>query len=214
MPSATESCSFAPARGARTGECVRATIAEGVRGMMAVRDAVRYVFRTQLDESAPEPGICRSAKALEPDVRCLRLAAPSPLLPRKYPVPLTGSPTTLSCSRSKTTTRKPNARIRRRFSSGGRWSALSPPPMSKLPQRRWQFPQRDGKDRLAPDHRPHGAGQAQLQRELDDLIDPNPEGGEWETADRYLSGDVRAKNSCKYKPPQNWSAVTSVTRWS
>ena len=38
-----------------------------------------------------------------------------------------------------------------------------------------------------------GRGQAQLQRELDDLIYRNPEGGEWETADRYLSGDVRAK---------------------
>lgn len=32
----------------------------------------------------------------------------------------------------------------------------------------------------------------QLQRELDALVYRNPE-GEWETADRYLSGDVRAK---------------------
>jgi N12 class adenine-specific DNA methylase len=31
-----------------------------------------------------------------------------------------------------------------------------------------------------------------LQRELDSLVYRNPE-GEWETADRYLSGDVRAK---------------------
>ena len=37
------------------------------------------------------------------------------------------------------------------------------------------------------------AREKQLQRELDDLIYRNPEGGEWETADRYLSGDVRAK---------------------
>ena len=32
----------------------------------------------------------------------------------------------------------------------------------------------------------------QLQRELHELIYRNPE-GEWETADRYLSGNVRAK---------------------
>src|ERR1700691_2655923 len=35
----------------------------------------------------------------------------------------------------------------------------------------------------------------QLQRELDALVYRNPE-GEWETADRYLSGDVRAKLRC------------------
>jgi N12 class adenine-specific DNA methylase len=31
-----------------------------------------------------------------------------------------------------------------------------------------------------------------MQRELDSLVYRNPE-GEWETADRYLSGNVRAK---------------------
>jgi N12 class adenine-specific DNA methylase len=37
-----------------------------------------------------------------------------------------------------------------------------------------------------------GLSSRQIQRELDSLIYRNPE-GEWETADRYLSGDVRAK---------------------
>ena len=32
-----------------------------------------------------------------------------------------------------------------------------------------------------------------LQRELGTLVWCNPEGGQWETADRYLSGDVRRK---------------------
>jgi N12 class adenine-specific DNA methylase len=32
-----------------------------------------------------------------------------------------------------------------------------------------------------------------LQRELGSLVYCNPEGGQWETADRYLSGDVRRK---------------------
>jgi N12 class adenine-specific DNA methylase len=33
----------------------------------------------------------------------------------------------------------------------------------------------------------------QLRRELGSLVYRNPEGGGWETADRYLSGNVRAK---------------------
>jgi N12 class adenine-specific DNA methylase len=37
-----------------------------------------------------------------------------------------------------------------------------------------------------------GRTQKQMQRELDSLVYRNPQ-GEWETADRYLSGDVRAK---------------------
>jgi len=37
-----------------------------------------------------------------------------------------------------------------------------------------------------------GRSPKQLQRELDSLVYRNPE-GDWETADRYLSGDVRAK---------------------
>src|SRR6202035_431461 len=37
-----------------------------------------------------------------------------------------------------------------------------------------------------------GHGARQMQRELDSLVYRNPE-GDWETADRYLSGNVRAK---------------------
>jgi N12 class adenine-specific DNA methylase len=38
-----------------------------------------------------------------------------------------------------------------------------------------------------------GRGAAELQDELGSLVYRNPEGGAWETADRYLSGNVRAK---------------------
>ncbi len=38
-----------------------------------------------------------------------------------------------------------------------------------------------------------GRTAGQLQRELGSLVYRNPEGGGWETADRYLSGNVRAK---------------------
>src|ERR1019366_3057739 len=38
-----------------------------------------------------------------------------------------------------------------------------------------------------------GSSTRQLQRELGSLVYCNPEGGAWETADLYLSGDVRRK---------------------
>jgi len=38
-----------------------------------------------------------------------------------------------------------------------------------------------------------GRNEKQMQRELDDLVYRNPSGGQWETADRYLSGNVREK---------------------
>ena len=38
-----------------------------------------------------------------------------------------------------------------------------------------------------------GRSNRELQHELDELVYRNPEGGAWETADRYLSGNVRAK---------------------
>src|SRR6185437_12074697 len=38
-----------------------------------------------------------------------------------------------------------------------------------------------------------GRGALELQDELGPLAYRNPEGGAWETADRYLSGNVRAK---------------------
>ena len=40
-----------------------------------------------------------------------------------------------------------------------------------------------------------GRGAPELQDELGPLAYRNPEGGAWETADRYLSGNVRAKLS-------------------
>jgi len=42
---------------------ISANSAERVRGMMAIRDAVRYVFKTQLDD-APEPDIVEARRLL------------------------------------------------------------------------------------------------------------------------------------------------------
>jgi N12 class adenine-specific DNA methylase len=38
-----------------------------------------------------------------------------------------------------------------------------------------------------------GKNKADLQEELNALVYRNPESGQWETADDYLSGNVRAK---------------------
>ena len=57
----------------------------------------------------------------------------------------------------------------------------------------------------------------QMQRELGSLAYRNPEGGTWETADRYLSGDVRAKlraaqSACELDPSyqRNTEALNAV----
>ena len=42
-----------------------------------------------------------------------------------------------------------------------------------------------------------GKAASDLQDELGSLAYRNPEGGAWETADRYLSGNVRAKACCR-----------------
>ena len=42
-------------------------------------------------------------------------------------------------------------------------------------------------------HRLPARASRQMQAELEGQVYQNPEGGEWETADEYLSGDVRAK---------------------
>ncbi len=52
--------------------------------MMAVRDAVRYVFKTQL-EDAPEPDIIEARRLLNRMYDAFVIPQRPPLLPRKSP---------------------------------------------------------------------------------------------------------------------------------
>ena len=55
---------------------------------------------------------------------------------------------------------------------------------------------------------------ADLQEELGPLGLSNPEGGEWETADRYLSGNVRAKACRREAAAQFDPHITETSRRS
>ena len=68
-----------------------ATAAARVRGMMAVRDAVRLVFKTQLDD-APEERIIEARKLLNQHLRLLRLRGYGPLSSRENIRAFAGDP--------------------------------------------------------------------------------------------------------------------------
>ena len=168
-------------------------VAVRVKGMMAVRDAVRYVFKTQL-EDAPEHEIIEARRLLNRmyDAFVYTATAPSPrrenlrafagdpdqplLLSLENYDPETKRAHKTAIFERRTLERyKPATHVE----TAAEALAISLNETGKIDWPRMT---------ASP-----AAREKQLQRELDDLIYRNPEGGEWETADRYLSGDVRAK---------------------
>jgi N12 class adenine-specific DNA methylase len=162
-----------------------------IRGMMAVRDAVRLVFRTQL-EDAPEERIIEARKLLNNiyDSFVVRFGALSsrdnnrafardpdyPLLLSLeiYDAETKHAQKTAIFNRRTLQHHKPAEHVE----TAAEALAIS---LNETGRIHWPL-----MERLA------GHPARHLQRELDSLIYRNPE-GEWETADRYLSGDVRAK---------------------
>ena len=162
-----------------------------IRGMMTVRDAVRLVFRTQL-EDAPEERITEARKLLNSiyDSFVARYGA----LSNRDNCRAFGSdpdqPLLLSLEiyDAETKRAQKTAIFERRTLQQHRHAehvetaaealAIS---LNEVGRIHWPL-----MEKLT------GHSSRQLQRELDSLIYRNPE-GEWETADRYLSGDVRAK---------------------
>jgi N12 class adenine-specific DNA methylase len=159
--------------------------------MMAVRDAVRLVFRTQL-EDAPEDTITEARKLLNNiyDSFVVRYGALSsrdnlrtfsgdPDLPLLLSLELYDADTrrahkTAIFQRRTLQRHRPAEHVE----TAAEALAIS---LSETGRIHWPL-----MEKLT------GHGSRQLQRELDSLVYCNPE-GEWETADRYLSGDVRAK---------------------
>ena len=167
------------------------TAAVRVRGQMEVRDAVREVFRTQLDD-LPEAEITTARLRLnrQYDNYTLRYG---PLSSRENVRAFAGDPDQpllLSLedynSESKTATKtaifyqrtlqrsKPVDHVE----TAAEALAIS---LNETGAIDWET-----MERLT------GRSPKRMQRELDAMIYRNPE-GEWETADSYLSGDVRAK---------------------
>ena len=167
------------------------TAAARVKGMMAVRDAVRLVFRTQL-EDAPEERIIEARKLLNSiydsfvarhgalssrdNIRAFSSDPDQPLLLSLeiYDADTRHAQKTAIFARRTLERHKPAEHVE---------TAAEALAISLNETGRIHWPLMEKLTGHSPRH---------LQRELDSLVYRNPE-AEWETADRYLSGDVRAK---------------------
>jgi N12 class adenine-specific DNA methylase len=162
-----------------------------IRGMMAVRDAVRSVFETQLDE-APEHEIAAARRELNrryddfvyrhgplssrENLRAFAGDPDQPLLLslENYDAERKRATKTAIFARRTLERRKPAEHV----DTAAEALAIS---LNETGRIHWPT-----MARLT------GREPKQLQRELDSLAYRNPE-GDWETADAYLSGNVRDK---------------------
>jgi N12 class adenine-specific DNA methylase len=171
---------------------ISAACADRVRGMMAVRDAVRFVFKTQLDD-APEHEIAEGRRLLNRMYDAF-VYRHGPLSSRDNIRAFAGDPDhplLLSLENY-----DPETRRARKTAIFERRTLERYMPASHVETAAEALA--IALNETATIHWPRmcaltGRTERQLQHELDDLIYRNPDGGEWETADRYLSGDVRAK---------------------
>jgi N12 class adenine-specific DNA methylase len=169
-----------------------ASVTARVRGMMAVRDAVRLVFQTQL-EDAPEERITEARRQLNEvyDSFVLRYG---PLWSREnvgaftrdpdHPLLLsleTYDPETRRATKAAIFERRTLERYRPVEHVETAAEALT-----------ISLNETGGIDWARMERLTSRTGRA-LQQELGSLAYRNPEGGAWETADRYLSGNVRGK---------------------
>jgi len=169
-----------------------AAVAARVRGMLAVRDAVRLVFQTQLEDASEER--ITEARHVLGAVYDSFVARYGPISARENVKAFGGDPDhplllSLENYDSELKTATKTAIFERRtleryrpvehVETAAEALAVS---LNETGEIDWlRMEQLTGRT----------AGQ--LRRELGSLIYRNPEGGEWETADQYLSGNVRAK---------------------
>jgi N12 class adenine-specific DNA methylase len=163
-----------------------------VRGMMTVRDAVRQVFKTQLDD-APEDAIVDARHLLNRAYDAF-LFKYGPISSRENIRAFAGDPDhplLLSLEHYDAETQRAakaaifSRRTLERYKPAEHVETAAEALAVSLNE--------TGEIRWPRMSQLTGRTPKQLQRELDNLVYCNPEGGEWETADRYLSGDVRAK---------------------
>jgi N12 class adenine-specific DNA methylase len=171
---------------------VPGSVAWRIRGMLAVRDSIRVVFRTQLDD-APEERIAE-ARLLLNDIYDSFVSRYGPLSSRDNVKAFAGDPDQpLLLSLENFDPESKRARKTAIFEqrtlerykpvthveTAAEALAVS---LNETGEIHWpRMEQVTGRPARA------------LQRELGSLVYCNPEGGLWETADRYLSGDVRRK---------------------
>jgi N12 class adenine-specific DNA methylase len=169
-----------------------ASVAARVRGMLAVRDAIRLVFQTQLDD-APEERITEARTTLN-ELYDSFVARYGPVSSRENIKAFAGDPDqplllslenfdpdTKTATKTAIFDRRTLERYRpvEHVETAAEALAVS---LNETGEIRWPR-----MEQLT------GRNARQVQRELGSLIYRNPEGGGWETADQYLSGNVRAK---------------------
>lgn len=170
---------------------VSVSVEARIKGMMAVRDAARLVFRTQL-EDMPEERIIEARKVLNSTYDSFvarygaisnrensRAFAADPDLPLLLSLEIYDAET----KRARKTAIFERRTLQQHRHTEHVETAAEALAVSLNEVARIHWP-------LMEKLTGHSA--RHLQRELDSLVYRNPE-AEWETADRYLSGDVRAK---------------------
>ncbi len=169
-----------------------ASVSARVRGMLAVRDAIRLVFQTQLDD-AREEHITEARTTLN-HLYDSFVARYGPIASRENIKAFAGDPDqplllSLENFDPETKTATKTAIFERRtleryrpvehVETAAEALAVS---LNETGEIRWpRIEQLTGRSAK------------QLEHELSSMVYCNPEGGGWETADQYLSGDVRAK---------------------
>jgi N12 class adenine-specific DNA methylase/type I restriction-modification system DNA methylase subunit len=163
-----------------------------VRGMMLIRDAVRRVFATQLDD-APEQEITEARRFLGRAYDSF-VWAHGPLSSKENLRAFAGDPDQpllLSLENYDAETKRATKaaiferRTLERYKPAEHVETAAEALAISL-------------NETGDIHWPRmttltGRSEKHLQRELADLVYRNPNGGQWETADRYLSGNVRDK---------------------
>jgi N12 class adenine-specific DNA methylase len=169
-----------------------ASVAARVRGMMGVRDAVRAVFQTQLND-APEEQVVEARRALN-NVYDSFVGRYGALSSRENVKAFAGDPDQpllLSLENYDAATRRAakTAIFERRTLA--RYKPVSH--VETAAEALAVSLNETGGIHWPRMEQVTGRKASSLQRELGGLVYRNPEGGLWETADRYLSGDVRSK---------------------
>ncbi len=163
-----------------------------IRGMLAVRDAIRVVFRTQLDD-APEQRITEARKLLN-DIYDSFVSRYGALSSRENIKAFAGDPDQpllLSLENFDPETKRASKaaiferRTLERYKPVAHVETAAEALAVSLNE--------TGEIHWPRMEQVTGRPARSLQRELGSLAYGNPEGGQWETADRYLSGDVRRK---------------------
>jgi N12 class adenine-specific DNA methylase len=169
-----------------------ATARARIRGLLQVRDAVREVFRTQLSD-APDEAIAEARRRLNRTYDSFTSRF-GPLNRRENARAFAGDPDQpllLSLEEFDPETRRAaktaifDRRTLERYRPVERVETASEALLVSLNETgEISWPRMESLT---------GRRASELQNELGSLVYRNPEGGVWETADRYLSGNVRAK---------------------